>query len=75
MVFQLEVYYKLNRLLTGQLLNKKEQLLDDIQIKHLYNKRVLFEHLLFGVNRPVKNKKFELGFKANGIPNVKVAKS
>ena len=36
LVFQLEVYFKVGRLLTGQLLNKKEQLLDGIEIKHLY---------------------------------------
>ena len=35
LIFQLEVYYKLDRLLTG-LSAKKEQLLDCIQIKHLY---------------------------------------
>ena len=34
LVFQLEVYYKVDRLLTG-LSAQKEQLLDGIQIKHL----------------------------------------
>ena len=38
LVFQLEVYYKEDILLTGLLLNQKEQLLDGIQIKHLYSK-------------------------------------
>ena len=33
LVFQLVVYYKVDGVLTG-LLNKKEQLLDGIQIKH-----------------------------------------
>ena len=37
LVFQLEVYYKVDRLLKlVLLLSKKEQLLDGIQIKHLY---------------------------------------
>ena len=34
-VFQLEVYYEVDRLLTGLTAQKKEQLLDGIQIKHL----------------------------------------
>ena len=33
LVFQFEVYYKVDRLQTGQLLNKKEQQIDGIQIK------------------------------------------
>ena len=36
LVIQLEVYYKEDRLLTGQTALKKEQPLDGIQIKHLY---------------------------------------
>ena len=36
LVFQLEVYYKVDRLLIGLTAQKKEQLLDGIQIKHLY---------------------------------------
>ena len=36
LVFQLEVYYKVDRLLTGLTAKKKEQLLDGILIKHLY---------------------------------------
>ena len=38
LVFQLEVYYKLDRdrLLTGLTAQQKKQLLDGIQIKHLY---------------------------------------
>ena len=36
LVFQLEVYYKVDRLLTGLTAHQKEQLLDGIQIKHLY---------------------------------------
>ena len=35
-LFQLEVYYKVDRLLTGLTAQQKEQLLDGIQIKHLY---------------------------------------
>ena len=40
MVFQLEVYYKVDRLLTGLTAHKKEQLLNGIQIKHLYQIRI-----------------------------------
>ena len=35
LVFQLEVYYKEDRLLTGLTVNKKEQLLDGVWIKRL----------------------------------------
>ena len=35
LVFQLEVYYKVDRLQLVLLLSQKEQLLDGIQIKHL----------------------------------------
>ena len=35
LVYQLEVYYKVDRLLTGLPAQKKEQLFDCIQIKHL----------------------------------------
>ena len=35
LVYQLEVYYKVDRLLTDLTVNKKEQLLNGIQIKHL----------------------------------------
>ena len=35
LVFQLEVYYKVDRLLAGLTAEQKEQLLDGIQIKHL----------------------------------------
>ena len=34
-VYQLEVYYRVDRLLTGLTAQKKEQLLDGINIKHL----------------------------------------
>jgi len=36
LVFQLEVYYKVDRLLTGLAAHRKEQLQDGIQIKHFY---------------------------------------
>ena len=36
LVFQLEAYYKVDRLLTG-LIAQQLQLLDGIQIKHLYS--------------------------------------
>ena len=36
LVFQLEVCYKVDRLLTGLTAHQKEQVLDGIQIKHLY---------------------------------------
>ena len=36
LVFKLEVYYKAGRLITGLTDNKKEQLLEGLQIKHLY---------------------------------------
>ena len=35
-IFQLEVYYKVDRLLTGLAAQQKEQLLDGIKIKHLF---------------------------------------
>ena len=40
LVFQPKVYYKVDRLVL--LLNKKEQLLDGVHIKHLYTKLSLF---------------------------------
>ena len=41
--FQLEVYYKVDRLLTGLSAQKKEQLLDGIQIKYLYKKIIMLK--------------------------------
>ena len=35
LLFQLEVYYKVDRLLTGLTARQKQQLIDGIQIKHL----------------------------------------
>ena len=44
LIFQLEVYYKVDRLLTDLTAQQKEQLLDGIQIKHLYlNQRILLK--------------------------------
>ena len=45
LVFQLEVYYKVDRLLSGLTAQKKEQLFDGIQIKLLYLELFSFHHL------------------------------
>ena len=38
LVYQLEVYYKVDRLLTGPTAQQKGTVLDGIQIDHLYSK-------------------------------------
>ena len=51
LVFQLEVYYKVDRLLTDLTVNKKEQLLNGIQIKQLYNKIPLLKKIVAQNNK------------------------